>query len=475
MSALFRIPGPLGNYLVFTKLNKGGMADVYLGQPMGTPERWVAIKVLLSKLSERRKFIQMFDSEGKLGMLFNHPNIVRTWDVGQLEVEGNTLHYLAMDYVHGRDLGAVGRYFRNNQGARMPVNQALYVAREVLSGLAYAHDLEDDTGQPLHLVNRDVSPANVMISFDGHVRLIDFGIAQATMDFRSQIGSIRGKLSYMSPEQVRGLPVDARSDLFSLSVVLYQLLTGVEPFAGEGEFEQMEKIRAVDPTPPSQLNHHVTPGLEAIIMKGLSKAPAERFYDAREMMEAVEAEQAEVGATYGKEEMGRFMATAFKSDIELLQARVSKARAILSEMNGAWGTGAEAERLTSDLFDISVDLDTNGGAVPQTGDPTVVLGRSGAIEPVMIPSGVVPPTVAAPQQPSVEPPVRIDTPPRPSLLQEQPLNPGPVPEPEPLVFKPIPSPQSEPEPESNKKGFLLAVLLVVLMVVVVIVWGKLAT
>lgn len=311
------------------------MADVYLGQPIQSMDRWVAIKVLLPELSQSQKFVSMFQSEGELGQMFKHPNIVRTWDVGKVTLDEGTLHMLTMDYVHGRDLGAVARHFRGERSP-MPVNQALYIASEVLKGLAYAHDLEDEAGKPLHLVNRDVSPANVMISFDGRVRLIDFGIAQATLDFRSQIGAIRGKLSYMSPEQVRGLPVDSRSDLFSLSVVLYQLLTGTEPFPGESEFEQMEKIRAVEPTAPSELNRRIPPGVEALLLKGLAKNSMARFHDALDMLEAVEAQRKMLDLHYTPEALATFMQGAFQDDMELLHARVRKARQLLKDIKGPW-------------------------------------------------------------------------------------------------------------------------------------------
>lgn len=332
------------------------MADVYLGQPIESMDRWVAIKVLLPELSQSQKFVAMFQSEGELGQMFKHPNIVRTWDVGKVTLDSGTLHLLTMDYVHGRDLGAVARHFRGERSP-MPVNQALYIASEVLKGLAYAHELEDEAGMPLHLVNRDVSPANVMISFDGRVRLIDFGIAQATLDFRSQIGAIRGKLSYMSPEQVRGLPVDSRSDLFSLSVVLYQLLTGTEPFPGESEFEQMEKIRAVEPTAPSELNRRIPPGVEALLLKGLAKSPMARFHDALDMLEAVEAQRQALDLHYTPEALATFMQGAFQDDMELLHARVRKARQLLKDIKGPWTDTIEAvvdAPITPHLFNTRV-------------------------------------------------------------------------------------------------------------------------
>lgn len=327
------IPGPLGHYFVITKLNKGGMADVFLAMHAGDPSRWVALKLLRPRLDGQKRFIEMFVSEGRLGLMLNHPNIAQTLEVGHADRTDGPMHYLAMEYVHGRDLGAVSRYFRKG-GTRLPVGQSLYMMEEVLKGLGYAHELTDETGMPLHLVNRDVSPANVMVGFDGAVKLIDFGIAQATLDYRSQIGSIKGKIRYMSPEQVRGLPVDARSDIFSLSVVFYQLITGVDPFPGEGDFDRMERIRSGDIRPPSEINRHVTPELELIVLKGLAKDPVARYQTAEEMLEDLAVVRAREPRPYGSAELAEFMHRVFRDDLELLASKVSKAETIVRSALG---------------------------------------------------------------------------------------------------------------------------------------------
>jgi serine/threonine protein kinase len=324
------IPGTLKDVLVLTRLNKGGMANVFLGQTTAEPHRWLAIKTLLPELAQSSKFVSMFHNEGTLGQMLVHPHIVETYDVGRLGEGADALYYLVLGYVHGRDLGAVARHFRK-ANAPMPLAHVLTVAEQVLSGLDYAHARCDASGQPLHLVNRDVSPANIMVGFDGKARLIDFGIAQANLDFRSQIGAIRGKISYMSPEQVRGLPLDARSDLFSLSAVLYQLLTGVEPFAAETEAEQMELIRAYEPPRPREYDPSLPEALDEFLMKGLAKRASDRFHDAQDMREAVVALRERLGLAADVEAVGAFMREAFREDMELLQGRVDKARHILRE------------------------------------------------------------------------------------------------------------------------------------------------
>lgn len=380
MNTPLRIPGRLGNYLILTKLNKGGMADVFLGQPLYAPNHWVAVKTLLPKLAQRSKFISMFRSEGKLGMMFNHPNIVRTWDVGVDEGGDSPIQFLAMDYVHGRDLGAVYRSFQR-AGDKMPVSQAMHVGAAVLSALAYAHTLTDAQGDPLHLVNRDVSPANIMVGFDGRVCLIDFGIAQATLDFRSQIGAIRGKLSYMSPEQVRGLPVDGRSDLFSLGVVLYQLLTGSEPFGGDGEFEQMERIRSADPTDPLRINPELPASVGAFLTRALQKDSAARFRDAGEMLAAAQAIQLEVADGWTQERMSAFMRERFASDLARLQGRVDRAREILKE-EGAFDLPPELHTApldgpSLDSLEIVIDFESMEALDSNTGDRTLVITSRG--------------------------------------------------------------------------------------------------
>lgn len=324
------IPGLLDDYLVLTRLNQGGMANVYLAQTVEPQPHWVAIKTLLPSLVQRRRYVEMFRNEGELGQMLDHPNIVETLAVGSRGEGEQALHYLALGYVHGRDLGAVGRYFRKN-GARMPLPQALYVAQEVLKGLEYAHKLADASGQALHLVNRDVSPANVMVGFEGEVKLIDFGIAQATLDFRSQIGAIRGKMSYMSPEQVRGLPVDARSDLFSLSVVLYQLLTGIEPFAADSESEQMELIRAHSPARPSEYDPSLPEVVDELLLCGLAKEPGARFADAETMRQAVARIREALELRCDQEMLGGMMRRIFRRDMEVISSRVHKAHALLRE------------------------------------------------------------------------------------------------------------------------------------------------
>jgi len=303
------------------------MADVYVGERPGAEpsDDYLALKLLLPKLAQRRKFVDMFVSEGRLGTRLMHPNIVRTHEVGIAAKH----HYIAMEFIEGHDLGRLIRSFRVAK-APVPIPVALYVVHEVLAGLGHAHSLEDEQGQALELVNRDVSPANIMLGYDGSVRLIDFGIAQALLDYRSQIGSIKGKVTYMSPEQVRGLALDARSDLFSLGTVLYQLLTGNEPFQAPTEFEQMERVREANPPPAYEVSPRVPRRLSHLVAKAMAKDARARYQNADAMREAILEFCEGASLTLDRETLAGIMTTDFATQRERLAGEISMAREVLA-------------------------------------------------------------------------------------------------------------------------------------------------
>ncbi|MFN3197614.1 MAG: serine/threonine protein kinase [Bradymonadia bacterium] len=272
----------LGPYRLFQSLKKGGMARVYLGVHVEDPHRVLAIKTLLPELAGKSNYRDMFTTEGKVGRLLEHHHIVATLDAGRA---GDT-HFIVMEYLQGFDLSTLLRQLRK-QGHTMPLGVALTLACAMAEGLAHAHDLTDEHGRPLDIVNRDVSPGNVMITTTGRGVLIDFGIAQTTVDVRSQIGSIKGKISHMSPEQVRGLPVDQRSDVFSLGTVLYQMLTGVNVFQDDGDFATMERVRRAEAPPPSHHQPALHGALDDLVMATLTPRAMDRTPSARALLDAL--------------------------------------------------------------------------------------------------------------------------------------------------------------------------------------------
>ena len=297
------------------------MARVFLGVDRGEPERLVAVKTLLPKLTRQRLYTEMFATEGKVGKRLQHANIVETVDFGN--AGGNA--YIALDYIFGFDLSTVLRKLRK-QGGVMPLALAVGLARDLAAALAYAHELTDEYARPLNIVNRDVSPGNVMIGFDGIVKLIDFGIAQTTIDVKSQIGSIKGKISYMAPEQVRGLPVDSRADLFSLGTVLYEMLSGVQIFHDEGDFATMERVREANAPPASTHNSAIDGRLDEIIARAMAREASDRYQFARDIRDDLDAWMKEHDHAVRHEDTAAFMRGLFGSQIDEMQTDIHRAR-----------------------------------------------------------------------------------------------------------------------------------------------------
>ncbi|MGH9856754.1 MAG: protein kinase domain-containing protein, partial [Acidobacteriota bacterium] len=246
-----------GQYLLLDKIATGGMAELFLAKRKGVEgfEKILAIKRILPHMSDNEEFVTMFIDEAKLAAQLTHHNICQIFDLGKIE----NAYYIAMEYVNGKDLRAILRSSRAKTKP-MPIDLAVLVISKIASALDYAHRKRGSNGQPLNLVHRDVSPQNILISYEGEVKLVDFGIAKAaTKAHVTQHGALKGKLLYMSPEQAWGKTVDKRSDIFSLGIVLYELLTGRPLFFDENDTEVtiLEKVREAKITPTREFNSRV--------------------------------------------------------------------------------------------------------------------------------------------------------------------------------------------------------------------------
>jgi eukaryotic-like serine/threonine-protein kinase len=270
--ALDRDRTQFGKYTLVERLGRGGMADVWKAKISGPGgfQRTLVIKRILPHLVEDEQFKQMFVAEARLSARLNHANIVQVFELGDVDGE----FYLAMEYVRGRDLVNVVR--AQLLKGLPPPGMGAFVARELCRALAYAHALTDDNGTPLRLIHRDVSPSNVMISFDGAVKLLDFGIAKALAEAnenRTVTGTLKGKFGYMSPEQVEGKEVDNRADLFAAGVVLHEILTGKRLFKGASDLQTIAMVRDAKVDPPSLHNPAVPRELDDICLKALARLP----------------------------------------------------------------------------------------------------------------------------------------------------------------------------------------------------------
>ncbi len=276
----------LGRYELLRLLSRGGMGEIFLARARGAGgfEKKVVIKRILPYLAEEQEFVQKFIDEANIVTHLTHGNIVPVFDMG--EADGGEL-YIAMEYIAGRDLRDVLKATRSRQ-APLPVKACLFVIAEACKGLGYAHHKTDSEGRPLNIIHRDISPSNIMISREGEVKIVDFGIAKARGRLSKSItGRLQGKFCYMSPEQASGFSVDERSDIFSTGVVLYELLTNTRPFEGARDLESLEKVKTYHPPPPSGLIEGIPEEVDAIVMKALEKDKEARYGSVEELERAI--------------------------------------------------------------------------------------------------------------------------------------------------------------------------------------------
>jgi serine/threonine protein kinase len=302
--------GAYGPYRLLERIAVGGMAEVFKAKRSGVEgfEKVVAVKRILPHLSDNKEFVDMFVDEAKMVAGLTHPNIVQIFDLGRIEKS----YYIAMEYVQGRDLRSILRRARE-RGTRVPLDLCALVASRVCSALEYAHRKKDDRGQPMMTVHRDISPQNILISFEGDVKLTDFGIAKAASKATvTEAGALRGKLLYMSPEQAWGKPMDRRSDLFSLGIVFYEMVTDRKPFLGSSEVSILETVRECKVMPPRSLNPEIAPALERVVMKALERDPDRRYQDAAEMYRDLEAAMHEGPPPPTAAALARFMETLYE-------------------------------------------------------------------------------------------------------------------------------------------------------------------
>ncbi len=261
------------------------MAEVFKAKSFGVEgfEKIVAIKRILPSLAEDGDFIEMFIDEAKICGQLNHANICQIFELGQVEDS----HFIGMEYVWGKDLLQIQNRFRKQRQMMTP-EMAAFIGCKLCEGLDYAHKKKDASGKLLSIIHRDVSPQNVLISYDGELKIIDFGIAKAaSRSSKTQAGVLKGKFGYMSPEQVRGLPLDHRSDVFAIGTIMYELLTAGRLFVGESDFETLEKVRNAEVLPPSKVNPLVGESMEKIVLKALARDVEDRYQWASEMQEAL--------------------------------------------------------------------------------------------------------------------------------------------------------------------------------------------
>ena len=341
-----------GRYTLLDRIASGGMAEIFRARYSPGPDfsKIVVIKRILPSLADDEEFVTMFRDEARITVQLNHTNIVQVFDFGH--IAGS--YFLAMEYVRGANLSSVLRRC-NPSGRFIPVDLSLLIGREIAKGLAYAHAQRDEAGQPLGIVHRDVSPSNVLISYEGEVKITDFGIAKAASRISgTQQGIVKGKLSYMAPEQIQKGSIDGRADVFALGVLLWECLAGTKLFRGD-HVETMREIVFDQPDidAPSVTNPAVTPDVDEIVAKALTWDRDDR-YTADELHHAL---QGALQGRAGAKNLSGFMRKLFAREIEV-DGDVARAKGIvetgkLHDIEASADAGATTREKLDDLIPLS--------------------------------------------------------------------------------------------------------------------------
>jgi serine/threonine protein kinase len=337
-----------GEYCLGKRIATGGNSELWRARRVGLSgfERLLAIKTILPHYAQHPEFLTMFINEAKLASRLHHSNIVQILDLGRVD----ETYFIAMEYVFGRSLAQLMGASRDRNVYPSIENVVTLISR-VATALDYAHRLTDNQGQPVGLVHRDVSPHNILLSFEGEVKLVDFGIAKAaSLSADTRAGVLKGKIAYMSPEQAAGQPVDRRSDVYSLGIVFHEMLCRQKLFTGDSEMTVLHKVTQPHIQPPSVLCNFVPAALDSIVMKTLAPAVGDRYQTAGDLADALEAYLHAQGTVSSTFDLRHLMRTAFVDQIAAEQHEIQ----------------AE-ERAMADL------ARTEPGPAPDFGDRTLVM------------------------------------------------------------------------------------------------------
>ncbi len=359
----FLAPGTrLGRYELLKRLAVGGMAELYLARSTGIEgfEKLVALKRILPQYATSEDFVTMFLDEARLSATLQHANIAQVYDIGQTS-EGL---FFTMEYVHGKDVrDLLKRSVRRDQP--IPLAHALSIVAGAAAGLHAAHEKHGPDGRPLGVVHRDVSPANILVSYDGCVKLIDFGVAKATRNNgQTRVGTLKGKIAYMAPEQCLGEPVDRRSDIFALGIVLYELTCGRRLFQGETEFAIMKRIVGEDAPSPSASRADYPPGLEVIVRKALARDRAARYQNAQELQLAIESFARLHGLVLSAVRLGGYMRELFADSWSAVATPSALAPGDGDELRSVTGSGVGDDQSAA-LDQLIVELDGGDGDIAE--------------------------------------------------------------------------------------------------------------
>ena len=360
-----------GRYFLLDRVAQGGMAEIYRARLASTtgPSRLLVIKRIQQGFGGNQEFVQMFKSETEVTMGFNHPNIVQVYDFGEEQEQP----YIAMEFVDGRSLRQFLSRF-NEIKQSFPVDLAAYITEQAAAGLQYAHAYKDKiSGEPLNIVHRDISPQNILISYEGNVKVIDFGIAKASNNGEStRAGIIKGKPSYLSPEQITGESLDGRCDIFALGTVLWELLTGRKLFSGENDLQVLKMIEsaATHVKAPSTVNPEIPKELDYVVLKSLAKQREQRYQTAEEFRRALHKFIYAYNPDFNPADLAYYAKDLFKNDIVEDRKKIQR---LNEKAEGLLQSGRDGDTSSGEVV--------TGGSTVATGkkeDTTTVFDSKGA-------------------------------------------------------------------------------------------------
>ncbi|HEY0192286.1 MAG TPA: serine/threonine-protein kinase, partial [Kofleriaceae bacterium] len=341
----------LGSFEVVRKLTRGGMAEIFLARTRGPSgfEKLVVLKKILPKYAGRQRYVQLFLDEARLAASLDHPNIVHVYDIGM--VDGS--YFFTMEYLHGQDVRTMlHRAWRTS--SRFPIENAVQVARNVAAALHFAHEKQRDDGSLLGIVHRDVSPSNIIVTYDGATKLLDFGVAKTTTSsVKTRTGTLKGKVAYMSPEQARGGTLDRRSDIFSLGIVLWEMVTTQRLYRMDNDLATLQAIITQPAKSPRSLRPDCPPELERIVLRALAREPAERYQTAEQLVSDLDELAREHKLKQTPSVLAQTLAQLFAPEV----AAWREARAAGVPLADHLHTSAEADAPASESEFIAADED----------------------------------------------------------------------------------------------------------------------
>ena len=314
-----------GKYQLLRKLAVGGMAEVFLARQRGIAgfEKLLVVKRILPEIAADPEFVTMFLDEARLAASMTHPNLVQIYDLGEV---GDS-YFLAMEYVPGPDLLTILRA-HGKRGQRMPYEISARILANVAEALSYAHNHKDARGTPLRLIHRDVTPSNVLVSYDGTTKLVDFGIAKAETSAKTSDGRVKGKTRYLAPEQLTQDPLDARVDIWALGICLYEAMTGTRPIRGDNDLALMKSILESEIVPPREVDPELPPALDAIIMSCLQRDPSLRMPNADQLRRQLEAHLKTSEVASSPHDVGTYLKSFFSTEHQDLERSIRELAAV---------------------------------------------------------------------------------------------------------------------------------------------------